>query len=482
MKLQSTARALSGLSILAAASLASTAALEHEFPILMGPSVADRLEAAEAEFSDLEAESTAIIDSVEEGDDLSDEQVAEITEIGNKMEKVKARIAALKPLVAQGQGRRAPPEPKNENRQDPNNRRVPAEPRNQPGTGGFKNFGEFAQCVKASALKDDGATQRLLNATSTYSSEAIGADGGFAIPPDFKARIVDKVLGEEELISRCDKMETGSNSVSIPKDETTPWQTTGGVQAYWESEGSAMTASKVALEPMNARLHKLTALVPVTEELLDDAPLLAGHLMKKAPEKINYKVSNAIFDGTGVGQPLGILRSPALVVVGKEGSQAADTLLSMNVFKMWSRMYAPCRKNAIWMINQDLEPQLLGMTIPVKNVAGTENVGGGPAYIPPGGINASPFGLLLGKPVIPHEVCKTAGDVGDIVFADFSKYMAATKAGGIRTDVSIHLYFDQDVTAFKFVFRVAGEPGWSSPIARANGSNTLSAFVALEAR
>lgn len=361
---------------------------------------------------------------------------------------------------------------------------VPAQARRSTsGNFGFRSFGEFAQAVRNASLHGAETDPRLVrNAATTYSSEGVGADGGFGVPPDYRPAIIQKVMGEDSLISRCDQLETGSNNMTFPKDETTPWQTTGGVQAYWEGEGDAANASKVALQAVNVRLHKLMALVPVTEELLADGAALDSYLGRKAPEKIDFKVSNAIFAGSGVGQPLGILNSGALVTVSKESSQAADTVLAENIFKMWSRMYAPCRRNAIWLINQDVEPQLFGMTVKVKNVAGTENVGGSAIYIPPGGINNSPYGLLMGRPVVVSEVCKTIGDVGDVVLADMTKYLAATKSGGIRSDVSIHLYFDQDISAFRFIFRVGGQPWWTAPISRANGSNTLSAFVALEAR
>lgn len=352
------------------------------------------------------------------------------------------------------------------------------------GNHGFRSMGEFANSVRVAASRGGETDQRLVrNATlSTYSQEGAGADGGFAVPPDFRATIMEMVQGPDTLLGRCDNQTTSSNNMTFPADETTAWQTSGGIQAYWEGEAATMTQSKPALGQVNLRLHKLTALVPVTEEMLSDVTSMDSYLRRKAPEKINYKASDAIYRGTGSGMPLGILTSGALVTVSKETSQAADTLRSMNVFKMWARMYAPSRRNAVWLINQDLEPQLYSMTVDVKNMAGTENVGGAPVYIPPGGISGNPYGLLMGRPVIPHEVCSAIGDVGDIALADFSKYLALTKPGGVRTETSIHLWFDQDVTAFRFTFRLAGQPWRSTPITRANGSNTLSDFVTLEAR
>jgi hypothetical protein len=49
----------------------------------------------------------------------------------------------------------------------------------------------------------------------------------------------------------------------------------------------------------------------------------------------------------------------------------------------------------------------------------------------------------------------------------------------MRTDVSIHLYFDTDHVAFRFIMRLGGQSYWPAPIVRQNGSNTLSPIVTL---
>ena len=105
-----------------------------------------------------------------------------------------------------------------------------------------------------------------------------------------------------------------------------------------------------------------------------------------------------------------------------------------------------------------------------------------PVYLPPGGLSDAPYGRLLNRPVLPMEACPTLGDVGDIILTDLSTYMTATKGGGIRSDVSMHLYFDYDMTAYRFILRVAGQPWWKSPIAKAQGGNTLSCSVTLAER
>ena len=198
----------------------------------------------------------------------------------------------------------------------------------------------------------------IKNAPTTYGTEGVAADGGFAVPPDFRTEIWEKIAGEESLLARTDQMPVSGNMLTIPKDETASWDSSGGIQTYWEGEASQLTESKPLLENVTLRTNKLTALIPVTEELLEDAPSLDSYLRRKTAAKFDYKLQDAFINGSGVGRPLGILNAGCLTSVAKESAQAADTIVAANMVKMWSRMYAPCRSRAVWHINQDCEQQL----------------------------------------------------------------------------------------------------------------------------
>ncbi len=142
------------------------------------------------------------------------------------------------------------------------------------------------------------------------------------------------------------------------------------------------------------------------------------------------------------------------------------------------------RKNAIWLINGDVEPQFGTFNLPVTNVAGTENVGGIPSYaisyVPPG-VNGGQFGRLQGRPVIPTEYNASLGAVGDIILFDPTQYLAIDK-GATQFQSSIHVRFVYDETVFRFVYRFNGQPTWRLPRTPYKGSNTVSPFVALAAR
>jgi len=166
------------------------------------------------------------------------------------------------------------------------------------------------------------------------------------------------------------------------------------------------------------------------------------------------------------------------VTVAAEVGQPANTILFENLVNMWSRAYGRSRPNMVWLINQDIEPQLFAMSLAV-------GVGGIPVYLPANGLSGSPYGTLLGRPVIPIEQAATLGTTGDIMLADLQQYLMIDKSGpygGIQAASSIHVKFTHDETAFRFVYRVGGQPLWNSPLTPFKGANTQSPFVVLATR
>jgi len=422
--------------------------------------------------------------------DLTDDERKDLDQIFAAFEELSAdierheQVEAMNVKMAAPVGRRTDPDNsgetnKNATRAQSDARRasLPAQAKDHRDTGkwGFRSEADYFAAVVKSSGKGSVADPRLIaNAPSTYGQEGVGADGGFAVPPDFRTNIVKRVMGEDSLLSRTDQMTTSSNSITVPTDETTPWQTSGGIQAYWESEAGQMTQSKPQLTDKTVKANKIIAMVPMTDELLQDAPSMAAYVNGKAPEKIDSRINTAILRGTGVGQPLGYLNSGALITVNATSSQTADTVNFNNIVSMYTRMTDDGKRRAVWIVNGDVEAQLMTMQFPGTGTAV-------PAYLPPGGLSAAPYGTLMGRPVVPVEAASALGDVGDISFVDLSQYMSVVKSGGVRQDVSIHLFFDYDMTAFRFVLRVGGQPWWNTAITRLNGLSR-SPFVTLAAR
>ena len=343
----------------------------------------------------------------------------------------------------------------------------------------FKSMGEYLQAVVRSA-SGQYLDPRLAALRATGMGEGVPADGGFLLQTTYSDKLLEKVYATGEIIKRVFtglKIGPNSNSLKVPyvnESSRVNGSRWGGVQAYWLAEAGTKTATKPALGQIELSLKKVIALMYVTDELLADVAALEAFVNRIYPSELRFKVEDGIVNGTGAGQPLGILNAPCLVTQAKETGQAAATVVSQNIIKMWSRLYGPSRPNAVWLINQDVEPQLHQMSLAV-------GTGGVPVWMPAGGLSGSPYSTLYGRPVIPCEYCATLGTVGDIILADLDEYALVDK-GGIKTDSSIHVNFLYDETAFRWVYRVDGQPMWVSALTPYKGTATQGPFVALAVR
>jgi HK97 family phage major capsid protein len=445
------------------------------------------VEAARARVAALSDEIQTIIDNADDaGEDITEGQLADIEAKRGEIERINRQIAARAATVSRP-GRVTSPEATAAANMPAQQRPAAGDfrvgPRATQTNHGFSGIGEFAQITRQAALNNGDALRRMVNVQTTYGNEAAGADGGFAIPPEFRAEIWTKILSNINLLTRCFQVPVAGNQVAWPKDETTPWQSGGGIIAYWEGEGAQIPTSKIQLELEPARLTKLTALVPVSDELLEDAAIIGAYIMSKAPQKMTAKINTGIIRGTGVGQPMGILSGAgstatehkSVVKIAPEGGQATATVVYKNIANMFAALFADCLPGSVWMMNQDVLPALLTMPF---DPAATSKV---PVFLPAGAIADAPYGSIFGRPILPVEACSTLGTIGDIIFADLSQYLALVK-GGIRTDMSIHLYFDQSLSTFRFIFRMNGQPLWGKSIAPENGNMNRSWAVVLNNR
>ncbi len=351
----------------------------------------------------------------------------------------------------------------------------------------YKSLGDFTADVVLSH-KQRKQTERLQKwqsaeeeiikkASPTGMGEAISSDGGYLVPPQFSMKIFERVYGNY-MLQMTDMYPIGGNSMTFLANAETSrvaGSRAGGVRGYWVDEAQQLTNSKPTFRKIQLNPHKIAVMVTVTEELLSDAVVaLDQYLMKAASDELTFMIGDSLVNGSGVGQPQGILNSNALISVSKETGQAGTTIVSENILKMWKRLWVNSQANAVWFINQDVQDQLQTMSLAV-------GVGGQLTYMPPGGLASSPYATLMGRPVVPIEFCPTLGTVGDIILADMSQYITCVR-GGVKTGISPHLRFDYDETVFKFTWRIDGQTWWNTALTPFKGSNTQSPFIALATR
>lgn len=346
---------------------------------------------------------------------------------------------------------------------------------------GFKHAGEFLKAVVEEGIPGKSLDTRLLVGMKAPSqmNVTVPAEGGFLVPEAFSSDIMKNTYEVSQVVGRARQIPMVSESLSIPTIAETSrvdGSRQGGVRAYWKAEAAQYTGSKPGLGEVKLTLNKLTGLTYFTDELDKFAAVgMETFLMPLFAEEFAFKLDDGFINGLGAGMPLGILKSPALVSVTKENAQLADTLVTENVVKMWSRLPSRNRANAVWFINQDVEPQLLTMSVALGTA-------GAMTYLPPGGLSGVPYGTLLGRPVVPIEQCATLGDQGDIILADMSAYLYGYSSTGIEGATSIHLRFDYGETAMRWTLFADGQPWQQSAITPYKGAATQSPYITLDAR
>jgi len=321
-----------------------------------------------------------------------------------------------------------------------------------------------------------GVTDDRLNFMATAGSDEAGTYsdpyGGFLIPEGLAPGLLSVTPEADPIGSRVLKvpMQFPSVSFNARTDKSHSTSVSGGLTVARRAETQTQAASRMQVEQVALNAKALFGLSYATEEILERSPLsFAAVLEAGFRDQFTSHLINERLNGTGVGEFEGIMKSPALVTVAKEGGQDADTIVFDNVAKMRSRCWN--YGNAVWLANHDTLPQLMGIVFP-----GT--LGGQPVW--QASAREDHPDLLFGKPLILTEYCKTLGDLGDIVLADWSQYLEGTYKP-LRSAESIHVRFINHERTFKFWIENDARGWWRSALTPKNGS-TLSPFVALAAR
>ena len=172
--------------------------------------------------------------------------------------------------------------------------------------------------------------------------EGVDANGGYLCPEEFERQIITG-LDEFNVMRKLCKIITTDNERKIPVAATHS-------VANWTAENAAYTESDPTFNQKNIDAYKLTDLVKVSVELLDDSMFdLEDYIAKEFARAFGIAEETAFCVGTGSGQPTGLFTANgADVGVTAAGATAitADELISL-VYALKS----PYRKNAKFLMN-----------------------------------------------------------------------------------------------------------------------------------
>jgi HK97 family phage major capsid protein len=332
-----------------------------------------------------------------------------------------------------------------------------------------------------------------------------GPDGGYLIGQALVDTFLDKVRSWEPL-NRVSWLTTSERSFTLPttlESTRVPGGRWGGcLTRFAPAYGSDLSAVPAGTfnQPQVGVVQfveeRLICYGPqLTNDLLADSTLVEKVIVETAVKEIALTMIDSMIGGVGATfMPGCIVGGNATVQVPRAGAGAISTA---DIDGMWGRLYGPCRRNAVWLVNADA-------LIAIDKLAITE--GWQYATYMPQGVNGNDFPLLKGRPLLDVESCPAFGQIGDLILLDPSQILVAVMVPkapggriespmlwGVRNTMDVlrelpvqfqrseHRYWDQDITVMMTKLRCCIRPLWSQPHTPANSStgNTLSAFVVL---
>jgi HK97 family phage major capsid protein len=414
----------------------------------------------------------------EESRDLSDAEQTDFEKLTRDAAKLKARIESVEVLnlseefLNAGQGRKTQPEGVQNSHaaQELDLKRKPPTYQNLFGKPAakheFKDLGDFA---KAAIHGND---LRLMNANM---SEDQGPAGGFLVPSQYSQALLDQALENEVIRPNANVIPMAGSVLDLPLFNYT--DRTGakraGLQMVMVGEGQPHSAQSASTAKLAMVAKKGAVFVDVTSELESDTPNFSNALGVAMSSAIGGGFDFMFVQGTGAGQPMGIVNWSGTAVVSKEGSQAAATLLAANITKMAARLHPASWARATWLVSPSVLAMLLSLSQDVGPSSGVRAIA----------LTQDAGGLLriMGRPVTISDSCSALGVKGDVILADLSQYVV-----GLRKDISIERDISSgwksDLIGFRTIVRFDGMPAWPSAVTPRAGVDTLSPFVVIETR
>ena len=285
-----------------------------------------------------------------------------------------------------------------------------SQPVNTPLTGRPAGRADEKTGRASDAYKEDfGAHLRGKRPVHNVLSEGVQADGGYLVPVEFERQIVAG-LDEANVVRGLAKVITTSAERKIPV-------AAAHSEAKWTAENGAYTESNPTFDQKTIDAFKLTDLVKVSIELLQDSMFdLESYIAAEFARAFGIAEEQAFCVGTGTGQPTGIFTEKGGqvgVTAASAAAVTADELISL-VYSLKS----PYRRNAKFLMND----ATIGAVRKLKD--------GNGVYLWQPSLQAGEPDKLLGyelytSPYVPQM----AAGAFSAAFGDFRNYWIADRSG-----------------------------------------------------
>jgi len=315
---------------------------------------------------------------------------------------------------------------------------------------------------------------------SNAMGERIPSSGGFLVPENLRADLLELALEEAIIRPRCLAVPMDSLRVPFPAIDDTSHASSvyGGVQAFWTEESASLQQSAPAFGRVVLEARKLTAFTAVPNELLQDTgeAMLETWIRNSWPVAIAYFEDDAFINGTGTGEPQGFLNAPAAI---KVPTATAHAIVLADVISAYCRMLPQALKNAVWLMSPDTKQQLLSLALTVSSTTVAP-----PVWLTGLQAIAEEPSTLFGKPVfvsekMPSSTSSNTTTAGALSLCNFSYYLLGDRSA-LQLAMSEDYLFANDMTAYRLIERADGRVWPQTALTPRNGGPTLSPFVLVD--
>lgn len=268
-----------------------------------------------------------------------------------------------------------------------------------------------------------------------------GAGESNTIPTTFVGRLYEHLVEMSPLRGTNVSVVTTDSGEAMQFPKTTAHTAAAGIIAEGTQIGEALPS--FGLVTLNA--YKYAHLRQISREMGQDTGVnLLDYLARDSARAVALGTSNHYWNGSGTGQPNGIVTASTLGKTGASGNAGvpqADELIDL-----FYSVIAPYRVNARWAMSDAT----------AAAVRKLKESGSG-QYIWQPGLQGGQPDMILGKPVVIDTFVPDAAlGAKSVVFGDLSAYLIRD-VGAIRLERSDDFAFDTDLVTYRVIFRTDGD-------------------------
>lgn len=268
--------------------------------------------------------------------------------------------------------------------------------------------------------------------------------GGYVVAPEYSTSIIEKLTQFSPLRGLASVMTIGGTEIYIPT-------LTGNIAGGWVTETGTRPSSEPTFGQANIKAFEYAAIVPVSQQLLEDSFVnLAAYLATHIRKQFGKAEAAAFMVGDGNGKPTGLLHTPGDYAQALAFQNGSNILLAL--IEAFYKLPSEYANVGSWMMRRET----MGLIRRLADDSGTklswaDSLADG---TPP---------TLMGRPVyesvdMDGMVGVSGADTFPVAFGDYSSAYQIVDRVGVAIQRDDFTGADNGIVKIRARRRVGGKP------------------------